>query len=97
MWDKSVKESKLKCIREKDLSEVAENMGMEKSDIERKWKSLRTHCCAELRKMKESRASGGNRVYFSNWRFLKAMKFVYDGCKEDETNRNEISVSRIAK
>ncbi|XP_036321951.1 uncharacterized protein LOC118735975 [Rhagoletis pomonella] len=91
LWDKSTKDSRLKSIREKDICQVAENMGMEKGDIERKWKSLRTHCSAELRKIKESHASGSNRVYFSNWRFLKAMKFVYDTCQENETCSNEIS------
>ncbi|XP_054744701.1 uncharacterized protein LOC129249095 [Anastrepha obliqua] len=88
LWDRSTREYRLKNIREKDICQVAENMGVERIEIERKWKSLRTHCKAELKKMREGREAGGKRVFFSNWRFLKAMHFIYDNCKENETHCN---------
>lgn len=75
LWDQDSQEYRMKRKKQKDLRFIASSMGVEKSIIEKKWKSLRTIYKSELNKIMASMRTG--KEYLSPWRYFGYLRFLY--------------------
>lgn len=77
LWDISDRSYSKRDVKEKALSEIKEELEVELSLIQAKWKSLRAQYGREL--SKENKTKSGQSVdelYESSWTFMQKMKFV---------------------
>ena len=77
LWDISDQSYSKRDVKEKALSVLKEELDIELSIIQAKWKSLRTQYGKEL--AKENKTKSGQSVdelYESSWAFMQKMRFV---------------------
>ena len=77
LWDIADPTYSKRDVREKALSEIKEELGIEINTIKSKWNSLRAQHGREL--AKESKTKSGQStddVYESSWPFMEKMRFV---------------------
>ncbi|KAG8309338.1 hypothetical protein J6590_061312 [Homalodisca vitripennis] len=95
LWDSSDSQHKLKNQRHDSLTEIAVSFGVDKNEIERKWKNLTSHFWREKKKEAETKrtGSGADEPYVSKWFAYQPMNFLGDKNKprntQDSTQRKE--------
>ena len=77
LWDISDRSYSKRDVKEKALSEIKDELDIELSIIQAKWKSLRAQYVRELAKGNETKSGQSvDELYESSWAFMQKMRFV---------------------
>lgn len=97
LWDSSNMEYKNKQKKSDAWQEIAENINAEKSEVEKKVKSLIGQFQRETKKTKTKSGDGTDDTYDSKWFAFKNLMFLKDKTKPHSTREAgiEVSISKI--
>ena len=77
LWDIADPKYSKKDVKERALSEIKEELGIDITAIKVKWNSVRAQHGRELAKGNKTKSSqSANDVYESSWLFMEKMRFV---------------------
>ncbi|KAI2808453.1 hypothetical protein BLOT_006397 [Blomia tropicalis] len=94
LWDTKHPDYANKHIREKGFKQIASEIGMDVSFVQKKVRNLRTQFNAELKKEKDSLRSGAatDDIYKSKWKHFDSLLFLKGSVESDKTT-SSLSIS----
>lgn len=94
LWDCTLPAYKNRNSRNDALKNIAELLGVDKVEIDRKIKNLLSHFSRELKKEKNSvkSGSGSDSVYKSKWFAYGSLQFLTDRNKPRNTTDTQVSL-----
>lgn len=95
LWNCQLSEYKLREKRHDAWNEIANSLNLEKDEVERKIKNLRSHFARESKRVREekianTKSGSGASTYDGKWFSFKSMEFLLNNNKPRNTVNTEV-------